>query len=324
MQRTIKGFHLLRALEVFEAVSETGSMTAAARMLRISQPAISQQIRHLEAVLSVSLVDRSLRPLKLTQAGHMTREYAARLLLDAEQFLAGMHESGVMPLSHLRISVPGSLCARLVPPIVLALKERVAMRNVSVWSGLVSEQRAALLNREVDIIITSNALYDVDGLDRHRLFREPFILLLPGSRRDASPSLRQLLGTMPFVRYAIRSDIGLQIENHLRRLQLHVPKWAEFDAPESVVATVAAGDGWAITTPLHLEYGMRPGYELYATPLPRPGMMRTTHLVARSGELDSVVATVVRICLEVLKRAIVPDLTAALPWIGSQVVIGGR
>src|SRR5262249_3215564 len=158
-----------------------------------------------------------------------------------------------------------------------------------------SEQRAALLNREVDIIISSSPMYDVDGLERYRLLREPFILLLPQEIDREESNLKLFAERLPFVRYTARSDIGLQIEGYLRRLRLHVPEWAEFDAPDSVLATVAAGKAWAITTPLHFLYGWRPGQEVQARPLPRPGLTRTTHLIARSGELGSVVRNIVRI-----------------------------
>ena len=59
---------LLRALEVFLAAADSGSMTTAARHLKITQSAISQQLKLLETEMRVTLMDRNTRPLRLTPA----------------------------------------------------------------------------------------------------------------------------------------------------------------------------------------------------------------------------------------------------------------
>jgi DNA-binding transcriptional LysR family regulator len=65
----------LRALQAFLAVCETGSMTAAAQRLGISQSAVSQSVSSLERDLGASLFDRESRPRRPNFAG---RNSAAR------------------------------------------------------------------------------------------------------------------------------------------------------------------------------------------------------------------------------------------------------
>lgn len=74
----------LAQMKTFQRVVETGSLTAAARQLRLSVAAISRQIADLEAQLGTSLVVRSTRRLAMTEAG--TRYYAScvRILRDVE------------------------------------------------------------------------------------------------------------------------------------------------------------------------------------------------------------------------------------------------
>ncbi|MHA6326083.1 LysR family transcriptional regulator [Roseivivax sp. CAU 1753] len=60
----------LTALRAFSAYAETGSVTAAGRMLNVSHAAISQQLRSLEAHLGLRLLDRVGRSLSLTYEGH--------------------------------------------------------------------------------------------------------------------------------------------------------------------------------------------------------------------------------------------------------------
>ena len=59
----------LGALSAFALVAETGSLTAAARALNVTQPAISRRLRELEAALGVALVRRGANSLRLTEAG---------------------------------------------------------------------------------------------------------------------------------------------------------------------------------------------------------------------------------------------------------------
>jgi DNA-binding transcriptional LysR family regulator len=85
---------LLRALE-------TGGMTAAAQNLKVTQSAISQQIKLLEMDMGTPLVDRDRRPLSLTPAGRILRNHAAELLLQADQARSEVRELGNGLLQHV-------------------------------------------------------------------------------------------------------------------------------------------------------------------------------------------------------------------------------
>ena len=72
----------LRSLDVFVAAIDAGGMTAAARRLGTTQSAVSQTIANLESALGVQLIDRAVRPPKLTVPGGILYE-RAKALLDA-------------------------------------------------------------------------------------------------------------------------------------------------------------------------------------------------------------------------------------------------
>src|SRR2546423_12189060 len=70
----------LHQLRTFRAVAEQLSFSAAAHELSISQPSVSYQVKELEAVLSVGLIDRLGKRVRLTEAGEGLYEYARRTL----------------------------------------------------------------------------------------------------------------------------------------------------------------------------------------------------------------------------------------------------
>src|SRR5271156_2308766 len=78
----------LRSLEVFLNVCDSGTMSAAARALGLTQSAVSQTINELEQRVKTSLFDRNVRPLGLTVSGVLLRQRASALLTDARQIAA--------------------------------------------------------------------------------------------------------------------------------------------------------------------------------------------------------------------------------------------
>ena len=88
----------LRGLEVFEALSATGSVAQAAERTGLSQPAVSQQLRNLETALGVALVDHGRRPMQLTPAG---RSFLMRTQAVLGQLRLAQNELTVMDLTHL-------------------------------------------------------------------------------------------------------------------------------------------------------------------------------------------------------------------------------
>lgn len=70
----------LRHMRIFVAVCSAGSMTAAAKQLFLSQPAVSLAISELEQDYNVKLFDRISNKLRLTESGEQLRQYAERIV----------------------------------------------------------------------------------------------------------------------------------------------------------------------------------------------------------------------------------------------------
>ncbi len=74
----------LQQLRCFCAAAELGSFTAAAETLRVSQPAVAEQIRKLERALGADLFVRAGRGVVTTDAGHAFADHAVRTLRSLE------------------------------------------------------------------------------------------------------------------------------------------------------------------------------------------------------------------------------------------------
>ncbi len=305
----------LRALEIFLSVCETGAMAIAARALGLSQPAVSQAIADLEARTGSVLFDRSVRPLGLTPAGSVMRQRAAALLSEARQIAPLLKEVGRGRLSQIRAGIVDSLARTLSMPIAQMLRRRADA--VHVQSGLTAAHAGALLTRNLDLFIGVDDLTEVAGLQRFELLTEPYILLLPplATPPGTLEDLRALGVQHPLVRYSARSRTGIEIERHLRRLDLDFAAGCEFDTPFGVHAMVSAGEGFAITTPLCLVESPA-GDGAHTAPLPGPKLARTLTLVARRQELGTLPKDLAVTCRQALGQDALPKLHRAMPWLG--------
>ncbi|MCZ6893441.1 MAG: LysR family transcriptional regulator [Gammaproteobacteria bacterium] len=317
-----KVIDLLKAMEVFVAVADSSSMSVAAERLHITQPAVSHHIKQLEREYDQSLLDRRVRPICLTAAGTVLRSLCIKLLSDVSEARSTMRREGAQGLNELRIAVIGSFLGTLVPDLVTAITEQTNIKRIVVLRGFASARDKLLKQREVDILITTDPMLDMEGLERYELFSEPFLLLLPAKLEFGSESLSELAAKLPLIRYTKRSRTGWAVETHLRRLRLEFPDVFEFDSNEDIVAMVAAGKGWAISTPSQVLQGMRSSDHFRVAPLPRPGFRRTTTLVVRSGELDALSHQIADLSCEVMRTKYLPRVQTLAPWLENVFHVG--
>jgi DNA-binding transcriptional LysR family regulator len=317
-----KKIDLLRALEVFIAAADTGSMTVAARQLKITQSAVSQQLKLLESEMRIKLIDRDTRPLRLTAAGHALRHRASEILLHTDRLRSDVRQITSQPLPNLRIAMFGTLARTLAPALVEAVvQKKLPIETISILRGMAVQHARDLPRREVDIVISSNALIDVDGLERHDLIHERFLLIVPKGELSRQVSLRDMAARLPLIRYSARTEIGRMVEQHLRRLRLDVPPSHTFDAPEDLFAMIGMGQGWAITAPTHIVHAVPPGLPVDLRALPKPGFGRNIVLVARRGELGDLPKQIVALCRRVLQKEYVPRVRALMPALADHLEI---
>ncbi len=318
-----RNLDLVRSLECFVTTLKVGSMSETARKLGITQSAVSQQINNLEKAVGAQLVDRTLRPLRPTSDGMQMLSQAEALLEGASRILSSTRNLSERPMPVLRLSVLASLSGILSPSIVQTLHEQLPIDKVVVASGLAHVHRRVLLNRETDILITSDPLLEIDSLERHEILLEPFVLVIPAGAPYTAGDLRGLGKRLPLVRYHSESPIGNRIEVHLRRQGIELPHWCEFDNADSVVGMVASGKAWTVTSPLHVLQGTRDWSKVRCLPLPRPGLSRLTVVVSRRGELRGLPFRVAELAKTVVRETVVPMIEEHMPFLRVETKANG-
>ncbi|MDB5886898.1 MAG: transcriptional regulator, LysR family [Polaromonas sp.] len=145
----------LKRMAVFAEVVAAGSLSAAARQLRMTPSAVSQHLRQLEQALGLALLHRSTRKLALTEAGERFHAGCAAMVAaarSAEQALARLRDE---PEGELRLAAPigfGSLLARVLAP--LRSHPRLTLHL------LLDDAVVDLIAQRVDVALRVGALAD--------------------------------------------------------------------------------------------------------------------------------------------------------------------
>ena len=121
----------LENIRIFLRAIETGSFSAAGRMLRLSPSVVSYRIQLLEDTLGARLLTRTTRNMRLTEAGEVFLEHCKEIVEAVERAEASVAEStGASPKGVLRVTAPLGLGRRVIAPMVARYREAQPLTEV--------------------------------------------------------------------------------------------------------------------------------------------------------------------------------------------------
>ena len=223
----------IRHLKVFIAVAETGTMSAAAEKLYLSQPSVSQAIRELESHYQVLLFERLSKKLFITEAGKRLYSYAKPVAAQFDLIEENMTQEA--RLQRLRVGATVTVGSSLLPYFIRDLKE--ACPDTVLYSYVNNTRiiEKKLLDMELDVGV-------VEGRIRHPdLVSIPLVhdmLVLACSRRHpfagrASLPVQELEG-QDFVMRESGSGTRELFEDFLSRHRLSIQTVFEESSPDAI------------------------------------------------------------------------------------------
>ena len=294
-------------MEVFCAVVESRHITRAAKLLGITQSAASQHITSIEKALNVELIDRSVRPIRITLAGIAFHQHSMRIFTEIEDLKQNVRRLGGSITPVLRIALLPSIATTLTPAIIKHARHSLGIQEVSVQAEFSNAQQALLNQRKVDLLVTSDAYYDLDALERHSILTESFLLIVP-PEYSGSLCIKALSKSLPFIGFTSSTPVGRLIVQHLRRVNLEFPRAIELDRTTMLMATVESGQGFAILSPTLLLDGIIEGMKLNVCPLPFASLKRRLTLVSRKNELGDLPIALAGVAKDVLRQRLLQKL----------------
>lgn len=279
----------LAALETLLAVTDTGSLNAAAKALGITQQAASARMRALEATLGVALLDRSPTGTTPTATGTLVAEWADRLLALAAEFDAGLAALRQERRDQLRIAASLTIAEHLLPRWLVSFAADTTPSPKVSFTATNSEQACELVRAgDVELGFVEGPTVAA-GVHSHAVASDRLVLVVPpdhtwARRRgpvDAAELARTPLvtreagsGTRRFLERSLRSALGEGLPS--------VPPILELSTSAAVRSAVIAGAGPAVVSDLSVRDDLSrddPGRRLVAVQVTGLDLRRTLRAV---------------------------------------------
>jgi DNA-binding transcriptional LysR family regulator len=241
----------LNHLRVFASVAEHGSLTRAARELRVSQPAVSKQLNDLEQDLHTLLVDRLPRGVRLTAAGEILYTHAQRILQaerTAEQELRDLRGLGRGKLSVGASTTVGSY---LVPSLLGELHRLHPGVQLDLSIANSSAVQNSVLNNACDVGLIEGFVAS-DMLEVETVAADDMIAIAAPTHAALSraPLWSEALRELPLLMREQGSGSREVVEAALRARQLAVEPVMSLGSTEAIKSAVLNGLGIAFVSRL--------------------------------------------------------------------------
>lgn len=245
----------LKSMEYFVQVAQLGSFSRAAEVLRLTQPAVSRQVRKLESEMGVPLLYRRGRNVAPTEAGQILLSRARELCKEAAKICEDVRAGASLPSGPLSIGVANVIGQLLLPAAVASFRERcpnVRLHISEGYSGFVEEW---LIDGRVDVGLIWGRPASA-AIDLQPMIALDMCLIAP-ARPHPVWEARQPLGKyctlqeaarlpliLPALPHALRMTAEAAAEKVGRRLNVEI----EVDGVALTNELVKAGLGYTVMT----------------------------------------------------------------------------
>ena len=272
----------LQQIRCFCAAMELGSFSAAAEVLRVSQPAVAEQIRKLEQALGADLFIRAGRGVLPTEAGHAFAEHAAGSLRALEDAAASVGEFTSLQSGGVALGTFSAPSAWRLDELVSSFLRRhpgMTVRLVGRNSSVIAE-RVRRGELEAGVVLLP---IDDEKLDVRPLLRDEVLYVSADPARTQRPATIERLASTPLIFYdaeAAESDpIRRQLAERAQAEGVTLRPRVEVELIDLALRLVAAGLG---DTYLPSAYLHAPYYPAGLTTVPfRPALFDTFAIITR-------------------------------------------
>ena len=311
----------LRWLEVFQACARSGSLRTTAKETGLAVSTVSHHLKSLEDHLGIGLFDHTRRPLQLTANGQAYLRSIDVALHAIRKAKADASAGDIVGTSYLRLGIIEDLESDVTPELAVYLSGRLPECSFLYHTSTSREIIGMLRDRRLDLGIAVAPHERMRDLEEQPVLRDPFVIVLP---KEADLSLDDLVSGqthLPFLQFSSELIIARQIEAQLQRLGMAVPHKFECGSNQTLMAMVAAGAGWTITTPLLFSRAKRFHPKLSVRPFPSKRFSRTMSLVATPDCSRNILELVDRKLRTSLDQQVIAPTVAKMPWLKDQFAL---
>ncbi len=235
----------IRHLKIFIAVAETGSMSAAANRLYLTQPTVSQAVRDLEMYYHVQLFERSHKKLFITEAG--------RHLLNLALITVGTFDHLGVSMQRLRERIPLRIGASLtvgtflMSQVIAELEKKDPQTDIYSFVSNTAEIEQKLLRRELDAAVVEGVIESPELVCVPIV--EDSLVLVCGKNHDFYKKDVLYASELEGRKFAVRekgSGTRKLFEEYLASHNIHIRTAWEANCPRTILNAVIYNNALAV------------------------------------------------------------------------------
>jgi DNA-binding transcriptional LysR family regulator len=272
----------LGELNVFVTVAREQSFSRAAEKLYRTQPAVSLAIRKLEESIGQPLFIRGARPVRLTDAGTLLRDYAERLLNLRDEISKGLTDLAGLERGELALGVNESSIHALLPALA-EFRKRHPSVQIRVHRTYSRDIPHEVLNYRLDLGAVSFVPRDAQ-LVATEIFRDELSLVVPPGHRLAKRAAIDVedLAEETFIAHIVESPFRRRVIELFARHRTPLNMRVELPTIESIKRFVQMGAGVAIVPRMCVRWELERGL-LVQVRIRQLKMPRHLYLITRRG-----------------------------------------
>jgi DNA-binding transcriptional LysR family regulator len=272
----------LAELQVFLTVAREGSFSRAAERLFRTQPAVSLAIRKLEDSLGQPLFVRGARPVRMTDAGTLLKEYAERLLNLRDEVKKGLMELEGLKRGELSLGVNESSIHALLPALSTYREEHpgVQVRVHRMFSRDIPHE---VVNYRLDLGAVSFVPRDAQ-LQATEILKDELTLVVPPKHPLAKRREVEIeeLGKEAFIAHIVESPFRRRVIELFARHRTALNMPMEMPTIESIKRFVQMGMGVAIVPRMCITWEVEHGW-LKELKIKQLSIPRHLYMLSRRG-----------------------------------------
>ncbi len=243
----------LRQLTTFLSTVDSGSVTRAARSLNLTQSAASQQLRELERILGVRLLDRAKGKVIPSAAGEALLPAARRARIAIDDLMEAAVQLRSGDIAHLRLGTGSTACIYLLPQTFASVKRRMPRLQVAVTTGNTSQILDQLEEGIIDVALVTLPIRPSRALVATPVIVDPLLALLPEDRAPTNSTIEPVqLTHLPLILYETGGNTRTIINTWFHRAGIDLTPAMEVGSVEAIKVLVANGIGASILPKLAL------------------------------------------------------------------------
>lgn len=238
----------LRRLKYFVKIVDIGSLTQAADVLHIAQPALSQQVATLEGEFRQQLLVRTKRGVTPTEAGQVLYRHAQIILRQFEQAQSDVNNSGQSLSGQVSVGLaPGTAASALALPLLTSVRARHPSILLYLNENFGTTLSELVMNGRMDMAVLYAGKTVIHGLSYRPLLKEQLFLVAPRGM-SAPPAQIELakLNDMDLLLPRPYNYLRKYVDEAFASLQSSAHVVAEIESAATLSAAVAAGLGATI------------------------------------------------------------------------------